>query len=260
MELEKYKGKLFMSGIVLAVSLTVLALSVAYSEWKSLSHPNGQVATITVAGDGEVTAKPDISKISFTVDEVAKTVSLAQSMSEDKIKATVSKLKDLGIDEKDIKTTSYSINPKYSYNSYCLVPEGCGSKQKLDGYEVMQGVEVKVRDTTKVGDVFALLGTENITNVYGPSFEIENPDNLKAQAREKAIVNAKEKAQKLASDLGVSLGEISQYSENNNNYYPAVMSMGAVSNKGLGGAQQDVTVPTGENSVKIDVSITYFLK
>ena len=87
----------------------------------AIKHPNGQVASISVSGDGEVTAVPDIANVTFTVRESAKTVPEAQKLTEAKIAAGLKALESLSVDKKDVKTLSYSVNPKYEQKQtgYC---------------------------------------------------------------------------------------------------------------------------------------------
>lgn len=251
-----FKSYLFFTGNVLVLSLSILAIMFAVGEKKSWSHQANQGATITVSGEGEVIAVPDISVISFTVRNVSKTVPESQKQVEDIVKKTTEGLDKLSVDDKDIKTISYTVNPKYSYESqvYCL--SNCPPmKPKLDGYEVAETIQVKVRNINDSGKVLALLGTNNITEISGPNFTVDDMEKINTEAKTKAIADAKVKAKATAKALGVDLGRITGFSEDNNYGRPMYSVMSAKA-EGV----SDVTIPVGESVIKKTVSITYELE
>ncbi len=254
-----FKKLLFITGNVLVLSLALLAIVVTIGEKKSWSHQVNQGTTITVSGEGEVTAIPDIAVISFTIRSVAKTVPDVQKKAEDIMKPTNDELAKLGVATKDIKTISYTVNPKYTYGMapaiYCLsncpVPQ-----QKLEGYEVAETIQVKVRKIDDSGKVLALLGTNNITEISGPDFTVDDMNKVNSDAKALAIADAKIKAEATAKALGVELGRITGFSEGGN--YPQPMMYGAMSSKAE--SVSNVTVPVGESVIKKNVSITYELE
>ncbi len=255
-----YKKNLFVVGIVLGVSLTILSLVYAYVGFNSYGKPNGQFATITVTGEGEVVAKPDIATVNFTVRESAKTVPEAQKLVEAKVKAGLLELKDLKIADKDIKTISYNVSPKYEQSQVYCITYPCPQPQaKVTGYEVTESISVKIRDIEKAGDALGLIGKANITEMNGPDFTVDDTKKLEEEAKAKAIAEAKAKAKKTAKELGVSLGDISSYSENGG-YYPT-MYMKADMAYGRGGAESSsVSLPQGETNIKSNITITYIIK
>ena len=156
-------------------------------------------------------------------------------------------LKSSGIEEKDVKTTNYSITPVYDYTEH---------KQTLRGYQVSQNLEVKIRDLTKSGDIIAG-GAENGANLVGGlSFTIDDPEALKEQAREQAIKNAQEKAGKLASSLRVKIGKLIDYSEGTTPIPVFYRGMA----EGIGGAAPSPQIPTGQNEIIVDVSLTFEIR
>jgi uncharacterized protein YggE len=94
----------------------------------------------------------------------------------------------------------------------------------------------------------------------GPNFTIDKEDVLKEQARKMAIDEAKEKAEKLSKDLGVKLVRIVSFSENNGGYGMPMYydkEMSAVSSAGRAPAPE---LPTGENKIISNVTITYEIR
>ncbi len=219
--------------------------------------------TISVSGEGEVFAVPDIATVSFSVTHQGKTVVDTQKEVSKKINAALAFLKDSGIADKDVKTTNYSAYPRYEYNVMpcsadsvdCLRP----GKQVLVGYDVTQTISVKVRDTDKTGAVLEGLAKAGITEISGPEFSIDDDDAIKAEARKKAIDDAKEKAKVLAKDLRVKLVRIVGFSESGN--YPIYYAKSAALGMG-GGPESSPTpdLPKGENKVTSTVTITYEIR
>lgn len=213
---------------------------------------------ITVDGQGSVLAIPDIARITFSVSEEADTAKDAQERAATKVNAAFETLKGLAIEERDIKTISYSLSPKYSRPQPCFNGLCPDYEQTIVGYTVSQTVEVKVRDTAKAGDVLSALADAGASNLFGPNFTIDDPDALKAEAREQAIEDARAKAKRLADDLGVRLVRVTGFWENGGGPIPFAEKV-----YGLGGDSSRSTapsVPTGENEVMVTVSITYEIR
>ncbi len=251
------------------VLLTVFLAIISVKELKSIGYVGTDKPvynTISVNGKGEAVTIPDVATFSFSVTETGKTVSDAQLKAATKINAALKAVKDAGVEDKDVKTTSYSINPHYDYQDGVCAPNGgyCKpGKSVLNGYDVAQSIEVKVRDLTKAGSVFSTIGNLDVQNVNGLSFSIDDIDKVKADARAKAIIDAKAKAEKLAKDLGVSIVRITSFYDSSDqpSYY---------GREGMGGdmmmsakvsiAPVSPQIPTGEQKVVSTVSITYEIK
>jgi len=245
-------------GIFLAVFLAVLSIK----QLISLSYVGREypaMTSISVNGKGEAISIPDIATFSFSVDEFAKTVKQAQTQATDKINKALVAVKAGGVAEKDIKTLSYSINPHYEYSQGVCTQFGCpNGKSVLTGYDVSQTVQVKVRDLTKAGELFDTLGTTGIQNVNGLAFSIDDIDSVKSIARAAAIADAKVKAEKIAKDLGVTLVKITSFYDSSDSYYPYAESA-------MGGDMMSVksavpSIPTGEQKVTANVSVTYEIR
>lgn len=248
--------------IILAIYVGVLAIG-EIKKVGIIGKDLAPQATISVSGEGERFMKPDLATISFTVRKEAKTVSAAQEEATKQVDAVLAELKVLGIDEKDIKTTAYNIYPKYEWNAslYPCVDYRCPpGKQVLTGYEVSHSSDVKIRKIENAGVVLGKLGELQVTEVGQVAFSIENEDKVKAEARAEAIKEAKEKADKLAGDLGVSLVRIVSFSESGGGYMP--MYSKAIDSFGVGGTSVAPTpeIPIGENKIASNVTIVYEIR
>ncbi len=249
-------GALFL--VIASVFVAVLAIGSFMDLWRA-TPSMGNV--ITVDGEGSATIIPDIATISFSVMGEGKTASLAQEEATKKINVALALLKEKGIEEKDIKTTGYSVSPKYSYPQPCYTPPCIYDEQRIVGYQVSQTSEVKVRDTGAVGDILSALGDAGISQLYGPNFTNEDGDAVRAEARKEAIEKARAKAEELADQLDVRLVRVVSFYENTGGYpLPYYAKDAAI---GFGGAVESravPTVPVGENEVVVNVSITYEIR
>ena len=216
---------------------------------------------ITVEGTGEATAIPNIATITFSVTESGTVVGEAQTKATAKMDKALAFLKDSGVEEKDIKTTSYNVYPKYENQPPCYGGVCPSYNPRITGYEISQSIEVKVRDTAKAGDVLQGLGSAGVQNISGPNFALDDEDSVKSEARANAIKEARAKAEVLAKQLGVRLGKVVSFYENTGGY-PMMYE------KAYGGAMDAAmtneapapSLPVGENESSVSVSITYEIK
>jgi hypothetical protein len=250
-------------------SLVLLMVLIAMGSYASLNfekiaYINPMPATISVTGEGEVMAVPDVGQFSFAVEAQAPNAAEAQELSGTKINAILAYLKDQGIEEKDIKTQNYNLYPNWRYEEqpcaigsfYC--PPG---EQIQDGFTVNQSVSVKVRATDTAGAIIAGVGEQGATNISSLNFTVDDTDALKQEARAKAIKDAQDKAVVLAQQLGVRLTKMQYYYEEDGHYdqphYGNEMAYSmAAKEESFDGAQ----MPLGENSTTARVTITYTVK
>jgi uncharacterized protein YggE len=242
--------------------LAVFLFVVSIKELKSIGYVGKSdqvVNTITVEGSGDAVAIPDIATFSFTVTKTASTVADAQKQATDQSNAALKAVRDGGVADKDIQTTSYNISPRYEYQSgVCSSVGVCKpSKSVLTGYDVSQSTEVKVRDLSKAGALFASIGSLGVENVNGLTFSVDKPDSVQAQARGVAITKAQDKAKELAGQLGVSLVRIISFSENGSSPRSVMYSLAASDKMMTSAAAVAPEVSVGEQKVTSSVSITY---
>jgi len=249
-----------LTALLLLVASVLLAL-MALDALRGVFEPRPAMGNvISVEGSGSVTAIPDVARITFSVSEEGTTAEEAQERAAQKSNTALALLDEFDIEEQDIKTTHYSVSPKYNRPQPCFDGFCPEYDQRIIGYTTAQTVEVKVRDTAKAGDVLSALGNAGVSNLYGPSFTIDDPDALQDEARNEAIADAREKAKALAKNLGVRLVRVTGFWENTGDF---PMYYGKAEGFGMGG---DVAVssvpelPTGENEVTSYVTVTYEIR
>lgn len=207
---------------------------------------------LAVVGEGKVDITPNNASVDLgIVTNEAKSVDDAQNQINKVNNAIVENLTQLGIDKKDIKTSNYSIMPNYDYSK--------GGAGTITGYNGNTTVTVKVKDTSKLPDVIAAATRGGANQVMGTNYSVESPEKYREQARNKAIANAKEQAQKLAGELGIRLGKVTNIVEstNDNGPYPLMYKAEAVSMGGGNAPSPDLQ--PGTQTISSSVTL-YFEK
>src|SRR3989338_1094536 len=266
---NEYIKNLYRVSLVFVVVLSLFFAVKFLSEFRSYGMMGSNEAnTITLSGHGEVSAVPDIENIYFSIHKEGKTVKEAQEAVATVEKSAFDSLKASGVAEKDIKTSNASFNPKYKYVydtrvSMPCTQYGCppnSGDNVIVGYEAYESITVKVRNTDEVGKIMQDLGTLGVTDLNGPDFSIDDEDALKAEARKEAIEDARTKAKVLANDLGVRLGRIASFSENDGYGGPIYYAKDAMMLEGASTAPAPAQIPKGDNIISSDVTVTYEIR
>ena len=181
--------------IHLLFSLSLIGVAViANAESLDAQRPR----SIQVNGTGKVSVAPDKAELTLSVEVQAKTAATARNQAAKAMEALIKAIKDQGVAEKDIQTHSVSLYPNYSPDT----------ANKIVGYQLTNQVSVTIRAIDKASDIIdsAVQAGGNATRVQGINFAIDNPSSALANAREKAYVDAKMKAEQYAKLADVSLG------------------------------------------------------
>jgi uncharacterized protein YggE len=156
--------------------------------------------TLTVQGQGKVSAVPDIATLSVEVSQDGADLDPILTQVRKQMNTILEVVKSHGIEEKDIRTDMFQVHPKFEQDKR-------GNPRRI-GYVVTNRVSIKVRDLKKTGKVLTAVLGAGATSVNGPDFEIDNPEAVERQALAAATRDARTKAQAVAEAAGVQLGEI----------------------------------------------------
>jgi len=164
--------------------------------------------TLAVTGTAEVSVKPDICYISFGVETFhKKSAREAYRANNELMNALSAAVKAVGIESKDLQTSSFTVTPQYRY-------EDAAHQRVFDGYRVYQSLDVNVRVLDKASAVLDAGMDAGATQVNNVTFAVENPKKYTADARVEAVKAAQAKAQTMADLAGVRLGKPISISEN----------------------------------------------
>ena len=250
-------------GMWLLVALLAVSLLYMLSSMRYVGAGIAPGNTISVSGYGEAVAVPDIATFSFSVVSEKPTVAAAQADATTKANAATAYLKKASIDAKDMQTTDYSVSPMYDYVQKACVGGYCpGGEQVLRGYQVRQTTTVKVRDTEKAGELLGGVGSTGATEVSGLQFTFDDPSAVEDEARQKAIADAKAKANELAKQLGVSIVRVVSFNESGSGVpMPYAYGRGGIEMATQAmDAKVAPDISTGQNKITSNVQVTYEIR
>jgi uncharacterized protein YggE len=222
-----------------------------YLAGKHIEYNDRSESAITVTGEGKVKASPDIASLSFGVSvQRAATSKAAMDQLTKQMTAVIDAVKKAGVTEKDFSTEQLALNPAYDWTN---------GNQVLRGYDASQMLRVKVRDLAKTSSILGAATAAGANQAYDVQFTIDEPEALRAQARQQAILDARRKAELLADQLDVDLGELKGYGEDTNGYTPPMMYArgGATADSAMAPEPAGTPLPAGEQEVRVNVSLTY---
>jgi uncharacterized protein YggE len=220
--------------------------------------PTAQRPTISVLGEALVHVQPDRVLVTLGVETFDADVQIAKKKNNDLIARAFAVIKETGIPAADVQTDYLSLEPRYS-NEYNNNPP------KFLGYTSRNTFVVTVRDVTKLDPVLSALLAAGINRIQGIEFQTTELKKYREQAREMALLAAKEKAEKMAATLGRKIGGPLQITENQssvpwNGYGRAgAMSQNAAVSVPSSELEETETVSLGKIPVKANVSVTFLL-
>ncbi|HXF43955.1 MAG TPA: SIMPL domain-containing protein [Candidatus Paceibacterota bacterium] len=249
----------------LGIALIFTAVAAAVAGWRyvdSYSRSTISSRTFSAQAEGKAIAIPDIAQFSFSViTEGGKDIASIQKQNTKKMNDVIDFVKSEGVDSKDIKTTGYSVEPRYQNYTcntsdiesgrFCPPPE-------IVGYTVRQNVSVKIRDFAKIGGILSGVVQKGANSVSGVSFSLDDPTAVQAEARAKAIEKAKAKAAELARAGGFRIGRLVSINDGGFYYpvYERAFGMG-----GDGATKLPVpTIESGSQEIVVNVSLVYEIR
>lgn len=234
------------SRAVAAVAATALMLLAPTTPSRAQERTMDRLITVSATGYAE--AEPDQARLSTGVTAEADTAEKALAANSELMAKVVAGLKEAGIDAKDIQTSNFSVNPRYTN------PRD-GSAPEINGYQVSNQVSILVRDLKALGGLLDKLVTLGANQMHGLSFEVSKGETLKDEARKEAVANARRRAELLAAAAGAEVGEVVSIAEEVSYSGPRPMAMAARQSKA-----DFVPVEAGTETLEARVTVTWKLK
>lgn len=228
------------------LGLGLLVLTLPALAVPSLAQEKPMDRTVTVSATGEVAADPDVARISSGVSSEAKTAREALDRNSATMKKLIEGLKAAGVDAKDIQTSSFHIEPRYTDPRE-------GEAPAVNGYRVSNQVEIRARNLSKLGELLDQLVTLGANQMGGLSFEVSKAETLKDEARKAAVANARRRAELYAAAAGAAVGEVIAISEDVVHAGPRPYAKAAM-------AVQSVPIEAGSETLEARVTVTWALK
>ncbi len=205
---------------------------------------------IQVSATGTSAQTPDIATVNAGAVSEGKTAREAMIANATKMTAVFDELEAAGIEAKNITTSQLSLQPRYNYDN-----RRTGRTQpRIDGYEARNTVTVKSDDIETVGVMIDALVKAGVNNINQVSFSVKDTKTAKADAREKAIKEARAKAQAMAEAAGVKLGKLTSISESRGGFISRPYELRAQAS-----AELSVSTPisAGEQTLSVTVNLVY---
>lgn len=203
-----------------------------------------QAGTITVSGQGAVSAVPDIASISMGVTHEAKDAIDAMDAVAEGINYMIGSLKMAEIMPTDMQTSQVSLNPVWTYSERT-------KSSKVTGFSATVTLRVTLRDLDTMGDVLTRVVSEGGNQFHGMTLGVEDSSAMEVEARQLAVADAMDTAHQLATAAGVKIIGVVSISEGGNASYPvarmADMAM----------ASESMRIAAGETSVTQSVTMVF---
>ena len=233
---------------VTLAALAAVCISPALGLAQAVPVPSASPQGITVVGVGTVMAQPTTARITLGVELVDPSLSNAQAEASRRMDAVLARLKNAGIPESDIHTTSYTITPQYD------PPRDASQTPALRGYQVQNLVEARTANINGLGPLIDDVVGAGATRVAGIRFEADNVQALKDQARDQAMQNARAKAEQLARDGSVGLGRPVAIDESDTGGVTPVRAVAPQA------AAPSTPIEPGELEITTTVRVTYAIQ
>ncbi len=244
--LRRTWGPLAAAGVVGAVLTGVLLGSGSGASVAAIGSDSAR-DTVSVAGTGKVSGVPDVLRLDLGVEHTGKDVNVALNAANRDVSAIKKALGRFDVKDADIQTSQLSINPHYENNG------------KVNGYEVFQGLTVKLRDLPKAGEAISAAAQAggNATRIHGVAFDIEDNAKLVQAARDAAFADAKAKAEQYAKLAGRRLGNVTTISEQTS--YDGEPIPYAVMAEDTAAAGSSVPLEAGSQQVSVNSNVAWEL-
>ena len=232
-----------------AVVTAILAVTFPSQTLATEDHRN----TISVTGTGEISVAPDMALVSVGVVREAETARAALDANNKAMASVLAAMKNEGIEEKDLQTSNFNIQPRYFYPK--RKANGEQPAPKITGYIVSNNLDIRIRDLAKTGEILDSVVTLGVNSGGNIRFMNANTKDILKKARTAAVKDAVEKAETLADAAAVRLGNILNISENA--IRPAPVPLAQARTLAVQEDAGAVPIAGGENSYRVNVQISW---
>jgi uncharacterized protein len=208
------------------------------------------VPTVSVSGHGQVNVPPDTASVSIGIDVIQPTLGQAQEQATAQATALIEALKAAGIADEDIQTAYFSVDVLRDYSEN-------GDPTQITGFEIVNQLQVTVRDTDMLGDLLDEAVTAGANSIDGVTFYVDDQTAAASEARKLAVEDARTKADELAAAAGLTLGPLISIAEGTVSPMPPPMYAAREGDMAMAKA---VPVEPGSSTVAVDVSMIFELR
>lgn len=239
-----------MKTIILALALGTAALpSIAAAQSAYPQIPPIVGTRLDISATGKSTRVPDVAIISAGVVTRAPTAGAAIQQNSARMDRVLAALKRAGVEDRDVQTSSISLNPEYRYQE--------NKAPQLVAYSASNQVSIRFRDIRNSGKILDALVAEGANQINGPTLTIDKPETALDEARVGAVANGRARADLYARALGKRVVRLVSVSEGGGNYYPPPMPM---AERSMAAQAADTKIVAGEQRLQVTVSMVFELQ
>jgi uncharacterized protein len=242
MEMAMYKKLL-----LITLTTTLLNMPVYAAE-------DAPLPKLTISAEGESQVAPDMALLSLSVVRQGKTAREALDENSKAMSNVLAAMKEFNIDEKDLQTSNFSIQPNYIYPN---MDRGENFPPKIVSYNVSNALTVRVRDLKKVGEILDKSVTLGVNEGGSVAFIKDDASQALEEARRKAVENALAKAKTLTDAAGVNVGRILEISEQVENSSPRPIMQAEMMMAKSRAMSDTVPIASGESSYRVTVNMVF---
>ncbi len=246
----------FSPSVLWPIVILIIALAALYLKpWQSR-----QEEIVSVSATGKTQATPDIAKISASIESKNPNLDVARQENEKKITNIITKLKELGILEKDIKTEYISGGPGYEIQSSAPDTQSLiyPAPTRPNTNQISTTLEVTIRNFDNADEVVAALTKNGATNLFGPNltFDDSTLQSAKSKARQNAVENARKQAEELAKLSKRTIGKTVKITEQDIPFYmPPITLRNEADLK-----ERASQIQPGQDEITITIQVDFSLK
>jgi uncharacterized protein len=223
-------------------ALALLAAVAAFGLVQAQERPH--VPSITVTGNAEVMAAPDLATVRLGVTAEAPTAQAAQEQANTVVQRVLQRLADLRIPREDVQTARVVLSPVYSD------PRPGQQQPQITGYRAQNILSVRLRDFTLVGRVIDAGLAAGVNTIEGVEFSLRDAAAARSRALAQAVVIARAKADAIATALGVQIVGVIEVQEVSGGFVPRTLAFAR------GGAEMDASTPVEPGELQINGTVT----
>jgi len=215
-----------------------------------------QERTVSSTGSATASVLPDLVTVQFGVDTQAKTAQDSISSNSQMMNAIVNALENIGISKDEISTADFSIYPVYNDS----IPDQTTGihKSELIGYQTSNTLYVKTTKLSMAGNITDTAVSAGANRVDNISFSLspEKEQSMQDDLLDKAVLNAKSRAEKAIDPLGQKIIGVKTVSLSEFNAPPPPIYPGAMS------AMVDRSTPifSSNQQVTTTVSVIFLIE
>ena len=208
-----------------------------------------QVPQISVSGEGKIKVVPDEALITVAVENTGKESAEVKKSNDEVVDKVLKLIKQRGIPTSDYQTQRVNLYKNYDYNT------------KKYNYVANQTISIHLKDLSKYDKLMMDLVDSGINSIQGVEFKSSKIKDYESQARKKAMLDAKQKAEDYVSVLaGQKVGKALVISDNSFTNYPRPVYAEMKTRAMDGASMPKETLAIGEIEIVSNVTVSFVLE